>query len=100
MTLEIILSLISTKVWDWTGIELATHGSAVRLASVARHVTDCATQPEKKKHSILYSHPKQSCLRSDGLTIKFKTGNQKVIHVQSNLQNSKSSGLEVLFRII
>ena len=28
-----------------TGIELATPGSAVRLATVARHVTDCATQP-------------------------------------------------------
>ena len=27
------------------GIELATPGSAVRLASVARHVTDCATRP-------------------------------------------------------
>ena len=36
---------ISTKVWDRTGIELATPGSAVRHASVARHVTDCATRP-------------------------------------------------------
>ena len=26
-------------------MELATPGSAVRLASVARHVTDCATWP-------------------------------------------------------
>ena len=33
------------KVWDRTGIELATPGSAVRHASVARHVTDCATRP-------------------------------------------------------
>ena len=33
------------KVWDRVGIELATPGSAVRLASVARHVTDCATRP-------------------------------------------------------
>ena len=32
------------KVWDRAGMELATPGSAVRLASVARHVTDCATQ--------------------------------------------------------
>ena len=32
------------KVWDRVGIELATPGSAVRLASVARHVTDCATR--------------------------------------------------------
>ena len=28
-----------------TGIELATPESAVRHASVARHVTDCATRP-------------------------------------------------------
>ena len=33
------------KVWDRAWIELATPGSAVRLASVARHATDCATQP-------------------------------------------------------
>ena len=33
------------NVWDRTGIELATPGSAVRHASVARHVTDCATWP-------------------------------------------------------
>ena len=37
------------KVWDRVEIELATPGSAVRLASVARHVTDCATRPGKKK---------------------------------------------------
>ena len=36
------------KVWDRTGIELATPGSAVRHASVARHVTDCATRPGDK----------------------------------------------------
>ena len=30
-----------TKVWDQDRIELATPGSAVRLASVARHITDC-----------------------------------------------------------
>ena len=45
MTVEIISWLISTKVWDWTGVELATPGSAVRHASVARHVTDCSTRP-------------------------------------------------------
>ena len=33
------------------GIKLATPGSAVRLASVARHVTDCATQ--KYVHKVL-----------------------------------------------
>ena len=45
MTVEIISWSISTKVWDPTGIKLATPGSAVRHASVARQVTDCATQP-------------------------------------------------------
>ena len=33
------------KVWDRAGIELATPGSAVRLATVARHVTYCAMLP-------------------------------------------------------
>ena len=45
MTIEIISWSISTKVWDQAGIELATPGSAVRHASVDRHVTDCATRP-------------------------------------------------------
>ena len=31
------------------GIELANPGSAVRLASVARHITDCATPPSHMK---------------------------------------------------
>ena len=39
----IISRSMSTKVWDRAGIKLATPGSAVRLASVARHVTNCAT---------------------------------------------------------
>ena len=34
-----------SEVRDRARIELATPGSAVRLASVARHVTDCATRP-------------------------------------------------------
>ena len=33
------------KVWDQAVIELATPGSAVRLVSVARHITHCATWP-------------------------------------------------------
>ena len=37
--------IISTKVWDRAEIELATPGSTVRLASVARQVTDCAMRP-------------------------------------------------------
>ena len=48
MTIEIISWSISTKVWDRAWIELVTPGSAVRLASVARHVTDCATWPSKE----------------------------------------------------
>ena len=47
MTVEIISWSISTKVWDGAGIELATPGYAVRHASVARQVTDCATRPGK-----------------------------------------------------
>ena len=38
MTVEIISRSISMKVWDGARIKLATPGSAVRLASVARHV--------------------------------------------------------------
>ena len=45
MTVEIISWSISTKVWYRAGIELTTPGSVVRHASVARHVTDCATRP-------------------------------------------------------
>ena len=45
MTVEIISRSISTKVWDRAGTDLATPGSAVRLASVARHITDCAMRP-------------------------------------------------------
>ena len=34
-----------TTLFDGVGMELATPGSAVRHASVARHVTHCATGP-------------------------------------------------------
>ena len=45
MTVETISRSISRKVLDdWAGIKLGTPGSAVRLASVARHVTDCTTR--------------------------------------------------------
>ena len=33
------------KVWDRAGIQLATPGSAVRHASVAKHLTDCTMRP-------------------------------------------------------
>ena len=59
MTVEIISWSISTKVWDRAGIELATPGSAVKLVSVARYVTECATRPcrgcEFKTHARLYT---------------------------------------------
>ena len=45
MTIAIISRSISTKVWDRAGIKLATPGTVVRHASVARHVTDCAMWP-------------------------------------------------------
>ena len=45
MTVDTISWSISMKVWDRAGIELATPGSVVRLASVARHVTDCTMWP-------------------------------------------------------
>ena len=80
MIIEIISWSISTKVWDREGFELSTPWSAVRLASVARHVTDCATRPGKelewqgRKHFTLYliempfnafanrAHPDQAAL--------------------------------------
>ena len=48
-------------VWYRAGIELATPGSAVRHASVARHVTDCATRPGRNPCSnreirVLFEH--------------------------------------------
>ena len=52
MTVEIISWSISTKEWDQAGIELLTPGSAVRLASVTRHVTNCTTQPSSKSSYI------------------------------------------------
>ena len=54
MTVEIISRSISKKIWDMAGIELVTPGSEVRLASVARHVTDCALRPGKKNVNGLF----------------------------------------------
>ena len=47
MTVEIISWSISTKVWDKAGIKLRTPWAAVRQASVARHLSDCAMPPGK-----------------------------------------------------
>ena len=44
MIIEMISLSISMKVWDQAGVELATPGFAVKLASVARHVTDCCNR--------------------------------------------------------
>ena len=47
------------KVWDWARIELVTLGSAVKLVSVARQVTDCTSQPvEETGWSLALSEPK------------------------------------------
>ena len=62
MNIEIISRPISTKVWDRAGIELATPGSAVSHASVARHVTDCATWPVE--YFGTYRLCAQGCLAS------------------------------------
>ena len=55
---------ISTKVWDRAGSLRATPGSAVRLASVARHVSDLATRPQLsvKTHTLLASMRNLKCL--------------------------------------
>ena len=63
MTVEIISLSISTKVWDRAGVELATPGSAVRHASVARHVTHCATRPGLVAVEWLYGYAKVSFTR-------------------------------------
>ena len=47
MTVEFFSRSIAMKVLDRAGIKLTTTGSAVRLASVARHITDCT-----RRHSI------------------------------------------------
>ena len=49
---ENISWLISTKVWDWAGIELTTPISAVRLASVARQVAKWLSGLVKLLYSI------------------------------------------------
>ena len=45
MVVEIISRSIFTKVWVRAEIELPTPGSADILASVTRHITDCACGP-------------------------------------------------------
>ena len=54
MTVEMISLSISTKVRDLAGIELATPGSAARLAFVARHITDCATQHGEHSYLLIW----------------------------------------------
>ena len=52
------------KVRDWAGIELATPGSAVRLASVARHVTERkgVLQSESAQLQLFHGNMDVSCL--------------------------------------
>ena len=49
------MTAISTKVWYRVGIELATPGSAVRHASVARHVTDACLTAEPTRCDKAYT---------------------------------------------
>ena len=58
MTIEIISWSISTIVWDPAVIKLAAPGSEVRLASVARHITDCATRPSLRLVRISWNQKK------------------------------------------
>ena len=47
------------KVRGPAGIELVTPGSAVRHASVVKHVTDYATQPGLKKKYEIHVYDKK-----------------------------------------
>ena len=73
MTVEIISWSISTKVWDWAGIELPTPGSAVSFPSVTRHVTICATRPGQYLFIFpccyLWQVVEFDCLRAAMLTL-------------------------------
>ena len=65
MAVENITWSISTKVWDRAGIELAAPGSAVRLASVAKHVTDRATRQTKQSNQLSLPHQDGCKIRMD-----------------------------------
>ena len=75
------------KVWDPAGIKLATPGSAVRHASVASHVTDCATRPGRFDFQGLL---KNAChfqaLFKPG---KHNTVNPELVHVHAYLVTVK-----------
>ena len=66
MTVEIISWSISTKVWDLAGIELPTPGSAVRHASVARHVTEGTIKYLENRLDAINFHfspiPRKMCI--------------------------------------
>ena len=47
-----------------------TPGSAVRLASVARHVTDCATRPGDLIITVLLSQPNMHCFTDDYMVVE------------------------------
>ena len=64
MTVEIISWSISTKVWDRAGIELSTPVSTVRLASVARHLTDSVTRPVPLCSLVIFQGIKPESLRN------------------------------------
>ena len=80
MTVEIISWSISTKVWDRAGIELATPGSAVRHASVARHVTDCTTRPGISRYGLT---ARWEGLKADDRTLWLLDSGQLLLHYLS-----------------
>ena len=73
-TVEIISWSISTKVWDRAGIKLAIPESAVRHASVARHVTDCTTRPGRASFLLIF-------LFTFGFTFRKHTGNISISEI-------------------
>ena len=74
-TVDAMIGSISTKVWDRAGIELATPGSAVSFASVARHVgnvsgyrceADCRSRGrEFDPGPVPYFRREPTCLATD-----------------------------------
>ena len=72
------------KVWDRAGIELTTPGSAVRLPSVPRHVTDWATWLD----TILYAKKATKVNRQKRERTTIVVNNYKLTNVIPKLQTS------------
>ena len=61
------------KVWDRVGMELATPGSAFRLTSVARHVTDCAKSHTESNQICLVTYLHKWVSRSITIFLFFRS---------------------------